>query len=85
MRVKFIDSSGNTMDNTVVIEIDTFFLLDDSNKLFLNSPDFTFESARPLSSAEKIDYERWTHSLLVSGYADLTVGSLTFVNTTGGA
>ncbi len=81
MRVKFIDSTASTMNNTTVLEISGFYLEDDTNKLILTSNEYDFSSKRPLSSDEMFDFETWANSLLTNGYADLTTNrSIIFVN-----
>ena len=69
MRIKFTEDSGN------IAIVDSFwFGLYDDEIIGIETVDdlTTLRSTKPLSSIDKLEFEKWVNDLMVNGYLDLS-------------
>jgi len=81
MRVKFTDNSATVSNKACVLEISAFYLLDDTNEIYLQSANneiYNYKSTRALAGFDTSIFTEWVDILLINGYLDLTRSDYVF-------
>lgn len=75
MRIKFTEDSGNL----AIVDSFWFGLYDDEIIGIETVDDLTtLKSTKPLSSLDKLEFEKWVNDLMINGYLDLSLTDYRF-------